>query len=402
MNLESIINCIKNKLPSPEIDKMAISIFEKGTFLNEIYYSGKYIYLFCNVEGSYDHKILIKFEELINNGLSYNKNKEIYLDVLSVLSELCFKYKLYKQANNYLLLLRDIGEYENLPIWVFNYSAKIIFMNDIKDALYNPDTIIKLLTKKCSLDKNSQGVSILKEFILCLIDSVENLDKQNSLNFELFFGLQNVIKPYIHLIAKEWNLLLETIINHCRIHNKKQSQFYEFLFDLNTINQLLEEKNKEYERLYNKYIELEDRYQSLMSQSYLPEEDRSYFKEKIKILVLGASSLKKEYIFGIAKEFGLSKDQLDLFLDYDKNRRFQIEKLRYNSPYSGILIGPVAHCVTGLGDYNSVIEKLRNEEGYPPFREIKTFSGELKITKTAFKEALEQLLTSIKGNIQVF
>jgi len=72
--------------------------------------------------------------------------------------------------------------------------------------------------------------------------------------------------------------------------------------------------------------------------------------------------------------------------------------LRYNSPYCGFLVGPIAHKVIGLGDNNSFIQKMEKEEGYPPFVEIRTKSGKLKITKTGFKTALEELLAIIGAN----
>lgn len=54
--------------------------------------------------------------------------------------------------------------------------------------------------------------------------------------------------------------------------------------------------------------------------------------------------------------------------------------------------------MTGLGDHTSCIQRFRTEEGFPPFVEIRTAAGELKITKTAFREALNQLLAVLQAN----
>jgi hypothetical protein len=113
--------------------------------------------------------------------------------------------------------------------------------------------------------------------------------------------------------------------------------------------------------------------------------------KNIRLLVLGTGSLRNDVIFGVAKGFGYEKSQIDLQNDYDKNKRFDLRKIQYSQKYGGILVGPIAHKVVGLGDYNSVIQKLNSEAGYPPLVAIRAKSGELKITKTAVKESLEEL-----------
>ena len=115
---------------------------------------------------------------------------------------------------------------------------------------------------------------------------------------------------------------------------------------------------------------------------------------KLKILVLGASTIKPKDIIGIAKRHGLTKHNLQLELDYSKNKRFDLTALRYTSPYSGILVGPVAHKITGLGDHSSILGLLK-EEGFPPHVAIKTNSGTLKITKTAISTAFDNIMNQI-------
>ena len=101
---------------------------------------------------------------------------------------------------------------------------------------------------------------------------------------------------------------------------------------------------------------------------------------------------------GIAKDFELGRNNLEIKNDYDKLKGFNIEDIRYISPYSGILIGPVHHKVEGLGNYSSIVQKLQKEEGFPPTIELRTESGELKITKTTFKAGLRNMLTIINAN----
>jgi len=116
-----------------------------------------------------------------------------------------------------------------------------------------------------------------------------------------------------------------------------------------------------------------------------------------RILVFGDSQLSVEHLIGIAKSMGIEKEQLDFKLDYEENKRFDFEKIRYCSPYGGILIGPNAHKIVGLGDYSSVIQKLKNEPGFPHVEEIRTHSGELKITKSSFRAALGRLVSYMQS-----
>lgn len=48
------------------------------------------------------------------------------------------------------------------------------------------------------------------------------------------------------------------------------------------------------------------------------------------------------------------------------------------------------HKVSGLGEYSSLIEKMK-QPGYPFMEEARTDSGELKHTKSTFRKALEGL-----------
>ncbi len=122
-------------------------------------------------------------------------------------------------------------------------------------------------------------------------------------------------------------------------------------------------------------------------------------EQEIRLLVLGPAGVEPNILYAIAKNLGLEKDQLELRLDYDKNKRFDVTSLKFSRRYSGILIGPIAHKIVGLGDYNGLIQKLRQEEGYPIFEELKEKEGELKITKTSFKNSLQKILDRLGRQI---
>ena len=115
-------------------------------------------------------------------------------------------------------------------------------------------------------------------------------------------------------------------------------------------------------------------------------------KHSEQILVAGACATKTKYLIGVAKEYGLKDNHLDFWDDYDKLNH-SLSRLSYNTKYRAIIIGPMPHMVEKIDGYNSFLSKLNsNKEAYPPVEVCRSASGELKISKTAFREALNNLL----------
>jgi len=120
-------------------------------------------------------------------------------------------------------------------------------------------------------------------------------------------------------------------------------------------------------------------------------------KRDLKILLFGDSQVRKNDLYGIAKNFGLSIDQLELRTDYDKNKNFDIRGIQYKCQYSGILIGAISHSSKGKGDYSSIVETLQKEGGYPLNIALRDCNGALKVTKENFKKGLNEILTALKS-----
>ena len=109
------------------------------------------------------------------------------------------------------------------------------------------------------------------------------------------------------------------------------------------------------------------------------------------IVVLGASEVKKAKLLGVAKALGISKDRVELCLDYEDLVRYNYRKLQYEPKYRVVLVGPMPHNTAGTGNFRSSISAIQNEPGYP--RVIELYAGrELKITKSNFTETLQGLL----------
>ena len=105
-----------------------------------------------------------------------------------------------------------------------------------------------------------------------------------------------------------------------------------------------------------------------------------------KILVIGQPVVSTDKLLGIVKSFGYNKNDFVFWDDYDKIKSYA-ERMAGGS-FSCIIAGPMPHKVGGLGDYTSLIEKMK-QPGYPYLEEARSEGGELKITKTSFRKAVE-------------
>ena len=95
-----------------------------------------------------------------------------------------------------------------------------------------------------------------------------------------------------------------------------------------------------------------------------------------------------EKLLGIVKDYGYEKKDFVFWDDYDKIKSYA-ERMAGGS-FTGIIAGPMPHKVSGLGDYSSLIEKMK-QPGYPYMVEARNEAGELKITKNSYRKALEVL-----------
>lgn len=107
------------------------------------------------------------------------------------------------------------------------------------------------------------------------------------------------------------------------------------------------------------------------------------------IIMFGDSQIKMREIYGCLKAFGISKDRFE-HIPYEKVTNYNFRNLEYNNNYRLILIGPMPHSAKGMGDNNSIIEWLTNNRNIA--KTIKLDS--LKITKSSFKNAIEQEVRS--------
>jgi alkylated DNA nucleotide flippase Atl1 len=108
------------------------------------------------------------------------------------------------------------------------------------------------------------------------------------------------------------------------------------------------------------------------------------------ILIIGDSQIGRQDIIDVARDFGVDENDLEFQLQYYRNT-FNVNNLRNNARYRCVFVGPNAHSMAGLDGYNNLIARLKEDEGFPPYFELRTASGELRISRESLRIAFTNL-----------
>lgn len=140
---------------------------------------------------------------------------------------------------------------------------------------------------------------------------------------------------------------------------------------------------------YNRLGQLEEYLEQLPIDYKL--QSKTVRNKKGKILVIGQSDVRKKDMRGIISSLAYSTERFELVINYEEIEQYSFKKLEYNDRYDYIMVGPVPHKVRGLEKESGIIEQIENNPDiYPPLIRILNLSGELKITKSGFKQALKE------------
>ncbi len=112
---------------------------------------------------------------------------------------------------------------------------------------------------------------------------------------------------------------------------------------------------------------------------------------RMRIVVLGEGHVGTRALVGIAKEHGLAKAHLE-HIGFEKLKHYNVERLRWGA-YDGIIVAEVPHSAKGTASANLVL--YLQGEGFPPSEVCRDTTGEIKLTRTSFAEALDRLLKHI-------
>ncbi|MFC1688218.1 hypothetical protein ACFL07_00985 [Pseudomonadota bacterium] len=337
--------------------------------------------------------------------LSFTDDNEKFLDAWKRYIRLLLKYKQWHDARNFLTVYAGLSDDADLPAWHYNASAKLSYEIEPVRSLTNPDDVLDLLSKSVASPGGiAQAKSVFKEYVSKAVYHRDNKDID-------VFSFKNFTEKAIKFdrslnrrLGSRWPVAIKLDAPSSASQIEQLPSDEDEVGELHALIADLKQQAKKYQDeidlLNAEVLSLREK---ISSQSDEPSKETEKPANEVqvrrnqralKILILGASQLKQKDIFGIAKKFGLTKDNLELRLDYKKNKRFDLQTIRWISPYSAILIGPIAHKLVGLGDYSSVLQLLE-EEGFPPAQAIKTSSGGLKITKSGMTTAFEQIIDKI-------
>lgn len=110
-----------------------------------------------------------------------------------------------------------------------------------------------------------------------------------------------------------------------------------------------------------------------------------------KIVVVGGTEIKEEVLASIGKQLGIDKKRFEFCLDYKDVQKYDFKKMQYAPQYRVILFGPTPHSCYGKGDSGSIIAEIEKSDAYPRVERLVN-GHELKITKSNFREALQNLI----------
>lgn len=345
----------------------------------------KAVELFNCENESNDQNIIDLIVNAYQDGLNIFSNRSDFLRSSQILAKLYFKYKNYKQAENNLLLIREIEDPSvNIPNWVSLYSIITYYKLNLFSVISKPKAFFNEVDN-LKFTNDEERVQI-KSIIEDLSNNITEYKLQNlDFNFEVFDNyFSNWKSNNIDLFNQKTELITSTLEE---IEVDNTSDITNLIEQLQERINNLELENSKLREQLEKFTQEKD----VLVENQIVTEIKSY-KRPRHLLIITDKTLPKEIILGICKSYGFDKKNITIHDEYGK-LSFNIESIRYNSPYDGIIFGPIPHSVPGKGSYSSLIEMVKKEEGYPHVEESKTMSGELKMTKESLKNALNRLNT---------
>jgi len=355
-----------------------------------------------NSEGEYDRTIIEALEKSQTKGLNKDADLNAFLESLKILAALYLKYSDYKKANNCLILFEGLTKH--CPEWVRKLKATIHIEYNLEQYLSGPELYFRnILDLDGHRDLLDYEIPVIKSFIYKGIDQLEkadNLDVFKKLNF--YLGCYDYLKEYENNLGGELEFLKQMIFHS--ISEVRRNDLSEEIFLLLKLTQILSASLENVSSKLNLQIQaINDNISQKVVEEIRQElPETSGLKNKkdtsnIKILILGDLQIHENDIYGIAKDYGIPKRNIEIKKDWDEIKRLDLRKLRYSAKYNGIIIGPVPHSVKGKGDYSSIIETL-NESGFPVHVDVRVPNGELKITKSTFRQKIKLLIELIEAH----
>ena len=124
----------------------------------------------------------------------------------------------------------------------------------------------------------------------------------------------------------------------------------------------------------------------------------SFLQKRInarKVVFLGATGkghLNKEDLKTICKGYGFSENQIEIRDDYARLTNINMDFLRNNKRFLGLVVGAVPHSIKGIDSGNLISHLEDNYCDYPPVRICKDNNNNLGFSASTVKQALADLI----------
>lgn len=381
----------------------------------DLYWISRHLYR-CDASGDSDEPVMRALEYAHAHGMNAGSNRELYLDGLLMLANKYLKYGQFYQTINCITELRDNGG--ELPDRVHVYYCIAMTYAYPRQTLTNPDGIIDSIRAVRVRDKET--ARMVQAAVKRYLDIASELLDQPGFQIgkEHLAALHDALREKELDGLPEWKFFVRRALKdeagEIQLEGEEGDEPYPEtpVGDAAPHEALMQEN----QALQVKVRHLEE--QVLLLQDTLQEQTRQLSAREVaqpvpvpdtsclvtgrrkRLLVFGDNRVPEDKLKRYANAIGFPSDNIDFYLDYEKNRRFDLNKIRFHSPYAGILVGPNAHKMVNLGDYPSMLSKLRNEGGFPHFIEMRTHSRELKITKKSFETAMMRMMDHIEATME--
>lgn len=121
------------------------------------------------------------------------------------------------------------------------------------------------------------------------------------------------------------------------------------------------------------------------------EDEFPYDRQRVRILIAGASMVDVREIIKILKQLGIDPNRVDTVLNYEELQKYHWRTLQYSNKYSDIIVGPMGHSAVDKGDYSSIIARMEREDGWPNVVRT-TANREIKMSKSSLRDALTRTM----------
>ena len=296
------------------------------------------------------------YAKLMREGIKAFSDEHAFSEACQGLLKICLSVNDYINANNILQCYKSEIK-RNRSAWYHYYSIIVHGKRYPSYFLNHPESLVKKIDRFLKSESN-QSLNIvltnLLYFYIKLYDNYRDVFKDKLIEFSDYF-LKNPLEsfPKFNNGIKQLSLFLKGTID-----------FEDIDFDSQQVVLKEEESPKE--------------------ETYI------VYNKNPKVLIIGALSLGKDKVYGIAKKIGFKKEQIEIVHDFNVIKTFDISKVRNNLNYCGIIFGPVPHSSKSMNNDTSIITHVENTVGYPPSVRSEA-NGSLKITKSTIERTLGEI-----------